>query len=200
MGQSLKPGTGTGTGAVDAARVQALILRARLAVARVGAPACVAAALCVAGVAAWAWLLPQRAAHARLMAQPLPTPASLLAQQPAVPPPSANQNLADFYAALGEKRHAEQQVRTLFDLAAKAGLALNQGEYKSSYDKASRVSTYQVTLPVKGGYQPLWQFAMNGLRDMPFAALDEVSFRRETIADPVVEARLRFTLYLKDAP
>lgn len=185
---------------IDAAGMQALALRARLALARLGAPACVAAALCVAGLAAWAWLLPQRAAHARLMAQPLPTPASLLAQQPAVPPPSANQNLADFYAMLGEQRHAEQQVRMLFDLAARSGLALKQGEYKTGYDKASRVSTYQVTLPVKGGYQPLWQFAMQGLRDMPFAALDEVSFRRETIAEPVVEARLRFTFYLKDAP
>jgi len=182
----------------NAASLQALALRGQLALARAGAPACVAAVLCVAGVAAWAWLLPQRAAQARVMAQPLPTPASLLAQQPVAAPPSANQNLADFYAVLGEKRHAEQQVRTLFDLAAKSGLALNQGEYKSAYDKASRVSTYQIVLPVKGGYQPLWQFAMQGLRDMPFASLDEVSFRRDAIAEPVVEARLRFTLYLKD--
>ena len=60
------------------------------------------------------------------------------------------------------------------------------------------MSTYQIVLPVKGGYQPLWQFAMQGLRDMPFASLDEVSFRRDAIAEPVVEARLRFTLYLKD--
>lgn len=184
--------------AFNAASLQALALRGQLALARAGAPACVAAVLCVAGVAAWAWLLPQRAAQARVMAQPLPTPASLLAQQPVAAPPSANQNLADFYAVLGDKRHAEQQVRTLFDLAAKSGLVLNQGEYKSAYDKASRVSTYQIVLPVKGGYQPLWQFAMQGLRDMPFASLDEVSFRRDAIAEPVVEARLRFTLYLKD--
>jgi hypothetical protein len=182
----------------NAASLQALALRGQLALARAGAPACVAAVLCVAGMAAWVWLLPQRAAQARVMAQPLPTPASLLAQSPVAEPPSANQNLADFYAVLGDKRHAEQQVRTLFDLAAKSGLALNQGEYKSAYDKASRVSTYQIVLPVKGAYQPLWQFAMQGLRDMPFASLDEVSFRRDAIAEPVVEARLRFTLYLKD--
>ena len=105
----------------DAASLQALALRAQLALARAGAPACVAAVLCVAGVAAWAWLLPQRAAQARVMAQPLPTPASLLAHSPVAEPPSANQNLADFYAVLGEKRHAEQQVRTLFDLATNRG-------------------------------------------------------------------------------
>jgi len=194
MGHPMKtPGN-----AMNAAGMQALVLRGQLALARIGAPACAAVVLCAAGVAAWTWLLPQRAAQARVMAQPLPTPASLLARQPAAAPPSANQNLADFYAVLGEKRHAEQQVRLLFDLAAKSGLALNQGEYKSAYDKTSRVSTYQIVLPVKGGYQPLWQFAMQGLRDMPFASLDEVSFRRDAIAEPVVEARLRFTLYLKD--
>lgn len=173
----------------------ALALRARLMLLRVGAPACVAIALCVAGVAAWAWLLPQRASQARVMATPLPAPATLVAP-PA--PPSANQNLAGFYEALGEKRYAEQQVKVLFDLAAKSNLTLSQGEYKAAYDKASRVSTYQIILPVKGAYQSIWQFSMQALREMPFASLDEVGFRRDTIADANVEARLRFTLYLKD--
>ncbi|MYM65266.1 hypothetical protein GTP45_00275 [Pseudoduganella sp. FT55W] len=176
--------------------VAALLLRARIAVLRLGIPACVAIALCIAGVAAWAWLLPQRAAQARVMAQPLPAPSALVTPPP---PPSANQNLAAFYDTLGEKRYAEQQVKVLFDLAAKSSLVLNQGEYKAGYDKASRVSTYQIILPVKGPYQSIWQFAMQGLRAMPYASLDEVGFRRDTIADPTVEARLRFTLYLKDA-
>lgn len=174
----------------------ALALRIRLALARIGAPACVALLLCVAGVAAWAWLLPQRARQAQVMAQPLPAPSTLVAPPP---PPSANQNLAGFYEVLGERRYAEQQVKLLFDLAAKTGLTLAQGEYKSAYDKASGVSTYQIVLPVKGQYGAIWQFAMQSLSAMPFAALDEVSFRREAIADPLVEARLRFTLYLKDA-
>jgi hypothetical protein len=180
---------------MGAANARALALRARLALLRLGAPACVAIALCVSGAAAWAWLLPQRAAQARVMARPLPTPSSLVT---APPPPSANQNLADFYQVLGEKRYAEQQVKVLFDLAAKSNLVLSQGEYKSAYDKASRVGTYQIILPVKGPYQAIWQFAMQGLREMPFASLDEIGFRRDTIADATVEARLRFTLYLKD--
>ncbi|WP_229258283.1 hypothetical protein [Duganella rivi] len=182
--------------ALNQVNVAALLLRARIAVLRLGIPACVAIALCIAGVAAWAWLLPQRAAQARVMAQPLPAPSALVTPPP---PPSANQNLAAFYDTLGEKRYAEQQVKVLFDLAAKSSLVLNQGEYKAGYDKASRVSTYQIILPVKGPYQSIWQFAMQGLRAMPYASLDEVGFRRDTIADPTVEARLRFTLYLKDA-
>lgn len=181
-------------GAMSNVNVAALLLRARIALLRVGAPACVAALLCAAGVASWAWLLPQRAEQVRVMARPLPAPSTLVTPPP---PPSANQNLAAFYDVLGEKRHAEQQVKVLFDLAAKSSLVLSQGEYKAAYDKASRVSTYQIILPVKGPYQSIWQFTMQGLRDMPFASLDEVAFRRDTIAEPTVEARLRFTLYLK---
>lgn len=176
-------------------QLAAWLLRGRLALQRAGAPLCVAALLLLAGVAGWLWLLPQRAAHLQRMAQPLPTPAALVAP---VPPPSANQNLADFYAVLGQQRYAEQQVKLLFDLAAKNGLTLNQGEYKTTRDAASGVSTYQIILPVRGSYTAIWKFALQALRAMPFAALDEVAFRRETIADATVEARLRLTLYLKD--
>jgi hypothetical protein len=174
-----------------------LLLAVRLFAMRAGAGTCVAIALLVAGLVTWAWLLPQRAALQEELARPLPAPSALV-QAP--PPPSANENLALFYATLGEKRYAEQQVKTLFDLAGKSGLTLAHGEYKFGYDKASRVTTYQIALPVKGPYRNIWQFALGALAAVPFAALDEVSLRRDTIADPTVEARLRFTLYLKDAP
>ncbi|WP_338758443.1 hypothetical protein [Massilia sp. METH4] len=174
-----------------------LMLALRLYAMRAGGGACLAVALLAAGLGTWAWLLPQRAALQEELARPLPTAASL-AEAP--PPPSANENLSLFYATLGEKHHAEQQVKTLFDLAGKAGLTLNHGEYKFAHDKASGVTTYQITLPVKGAYRNIWQFALEALAALPFAALDEVSFRRDTIADPVVEARLRITLFLKEAP
>nr|WP_314539736.1 hypothetical protein [uncultured Massilia sp.] len=107
-------------------------------------------------------------------------------------------NLAAFYGTLGERRHAEQQVRTLFALAEKSGLTLRQGEYKSARDRNAGVTTYQVNLPVKGSYAAIWQFAMAALRAIPFAALDDISFRREAIGDTAVEARVRLTLYLRD--
>ena len=175
--------------------VSALLLRARLAVSRVGAGACIAMALCVLGAGAWAWLIPQRAVQQLALARPLPVPSALVA---VAPPPSANENLALFHDTLGEKRYSEQHVKVLFGLAAKAGLSLNQGEYKFAYDKASRVTTYQIVLPVKGSYPAIWQFALEALRALPFAALDDIGFRRENVNDAQVEARMRLTLYLKD--
>ncbi len=177
--------------------LSAVLLDVRLRLLRAGPAAVLCGALLLAGVALWAWLLPQRAAQLEEMARPLPAPSTLAE---AAPPPTANENLAAFYAALGEKRHAEQQVKVLFDLAAKMGLVLDHGEYKFGYDKGAQVATYQITLPVKGPYGKIWQFTLQALAAMPFAALDDVNFRRDTIAETTVDARLRFTLYLKEQP
>ena len=149
-------------------------------------------------------LLAERAARQKASAAGPAAPAVMAtAATPAAPvvqPAPAIDNLDAFYAALGPRRYAEQQVRTLFALAAKNGLSLSQGEYKTGYDRNARVTTYQVNLPVKGGYGAIWQFAMGALREIPFASLDEINFRRDGIQDPSVEARLRLTLYLNDVP
>jgi hypothetical protein len=129
----------------------------------------------------------------------VPSPVPAVAA-PAVPGAPSADKLDAFYAALGPRRYAGQQVKTLFALAAKNGLSLSQGEYKTGYDRNARVTTYQVNLPVKGSYGAIWQFAFGALRAIPFASLDDIGFRRDTIGDPSVEARLRFTLYLKDVP
>jgi len=178
-------------------RLAPVLLEARLRLLRAGPAATLCGVLLLAGAVLWAWLLPQRAALREELARPLPAPSALVQ---AAPPPTANENLAAFYAALGEQRHAEQQVKVLFDLAAKSQLVLEHGEYKTAYDKGARVATYQIILPVKGPYRNIWQFALQALVAMPFAALDEVGFRRDTIAEPAVDARLRFTLYLKEQP
>lgn len=176
-----------------------LALRARLAVAALGPFLCGACVLLLAGAAAVAWLLPQRALQAQRHAVAL----ELARMPPPVDKPApviANENLALFQATLGEKRYAEQQVKTLFALAAKSGLSLSQGDYKSAYERNARLHTYQVTLPVKGSYGAIWKFAMLSLRAIPFASLDEISFKRDNIGEPALEARVRMTFYLSDLP
>ncbi|MEO7576081.1 MAG: hypothetical protein ABIT83_00555 [Massilia sp.] len=180
--------------------VGALMLRVRLGAARLGPLACGALLLCVAGAAALAWLLPQRALQQRQHAVVVGLAALPPPPAPLPPPVSANENLALFYDVLGEQRYAEQQVKTLFGLASKAGLSLSQGEYKSSYDKHAHVHAYQVTLPVKGSYNAIWQFGLLALRAIPFASLDEISFKRDNIGNANVEARMRLTIYLSDQP
>lgn len=137
----------------------------------------------------------QYAEARRQAALPPPAPGTL-----APPPPSADQNLAHFHASLGERGKVERQLKTLFALAEKNGLALRQGEYRSSQDRAGRFLTYQITLPVTGRYGAIWQFAFDALRALPHASLDDVGFRRDAIGSELVEARLRLTLYLAATP
>lgn len=130
--------------------------------------------------------------QAATAADPVPAPAPVQA------PVQVPDNLTAFYGALGARGTAEQQVKTLFSLATKSGLVLRQGEYKPGYDRNAKVYTYQVNLPVKGSYAAIWQFAMAALRTIPFASLDEITFRRDGIGDATVDARLKLTLYLRD--
>jgi hypothetical protein len=189
-------------------RLAGLLLRLRLSLLRAGPVALGAAVVSLLAAATLAGLLhallqeererealQARAAQATQAARTVKAGAGGASQAPALAPPD---NLDAFYAALGQRRTAEQQVRTLFTLAAKSGLVLSQGEYKSAWDRNARVHTYQVTLPVKGRYAAIWQFALAALRAVPFAALDDISFRRDSIGEPTVEARLRMTFYLSD--
>jgi hypothetical protein len=189
-------------------RFAGLALRLRLALLRAGPVMLGVLAVLLVSAAALTWLVhalfQQQAERDALRARAMAASQAAKAPKAEAGGPAALSaapidNLDAFYAALGQRRNAEQQVRTLFDLAAKSGLVLSQGEYKSAWDRNARVHTYQVNLPVKGSYAAIWQFALAALRALPFAALDDVSFRRDSIGDPVVEARLRLTFYLADA-
>jgi hypothetical protein len=176
-----------------------LSLRLQLALRRAD-PLLVGAALLLAAVlAAFGWTLHARQQvqqeRVRFEAQPARRAAAPGIEAAAAPAPD---RLAAFNGALGERAQAEQQLRTLFALAARHGLELRQGEYKPAWDRNAQLYTYQVDLPVKGSYEAVWQFALAALRAIPFAALDDISFRRDGVRDAAVEARLRLTLYLRD--
>ncbi|QOL49552.1 hypothetical protein [Massilia litorea] len=177
-------------------------LRVRLALRATNPVTFAALLLCGAGLAALAWVLPAREAleleRARARrAAALPPPVVVV---PLAPESGALENLALFRSALGRQRDVEPGLKTLFALAAKSGLVLRQGEYKRGVDRNANLHTYQIDLPVKGSYAQVWRFALLALRALPYASLDDVSFKRDSIGATAIEARLRLTLYLLDAP
>ena len=178
-------------------------LRLQIALSAASPVALGALVLCIGAAVALAWLVPARALldEQAVVAQQVSSVAALPAAPVVLAPPATDEHhLALFYGTLGERRHTEQQVKALFALAAKSGLVLRQGEYKAAFERNARLHTYQVTMPVKGSYGAIWQFALGALRAIPFAALDEISFKRDAIGDAQVEARLRLTLYLSERP
>lgn len=194
-------------GAMSAGRgVAGAWLRLRLAARRISSASWAAALLLVVGCAALGWLVPARQQleeereRARRAAATPPAVAAGGAGMAAMANAGPAANLALFHAALGSQRDVEPGVKTLFRLAANTGLVLRQGEYKRGFERNAQLHTYQVSLPLKGSYAQVWQFAFLALRALPFASLDEVSFRRDAIGETVVEGRLRLTFYLQDAP
>ena len=176
----------------------AFLLRARLLLRRIDPLVTLVILLLLASAAAQVALIPARrdldrqfeAARSAARAPLPPRPA------PRAAPPSSDQNLELFRATLGERRGTPRQLEEVFALAARHGLTLEQGEYRSAQDRNAGVVTYQVNLPVRGSYGAIWQFAMDVLRALPHASLDDVAFRRDSVNDAGVEARLRLTFYL----
>jgi hypothetical protein len=174
------------------------LLRLRLALSLFGTGPVLAGALLAAAALLWLGLLPGMSARvadetrtlARLRALPVP--------KPVVPAPVlAAGRLADFYAGLGDSAHTGEIVMRLFEAAAATGVTLDKAEYKPGHDAPGRFDTYTIVLPVKGDYARLRQFSEKVLVTVPYAALDDMRFKRNSANDPGIEANLLFTAFLR---
>jgi Tfp pilus assembly protein PilO len=110
------------------------------------------------------------------------------------------EQLANFYGAFPAIETAPDLLDKIYRAAAHRGLTLMQGEYRTKHERSSLLTRYQIALPVTGPYTQVREFIAEVLRKIPFVALDNVSFQRERIGEPVVEARINMTLYLGAAP
>jgi hypothetical protein len=108
----------------------------------------------------------------------------------------SEQRLQQFYRTLGETHYVEQQVDTLIALAHKNGLDIIAADYQFAENKPGLFNTYTVTMPIQGPYAMVRQFCNQALIAIPFATLDELSFKRSAIANQIIETRVRFILYL----
>jgi hypothetical protein len=108
----------------------------------------------------------------------------------------AETGLTAFYKSLPPEQSATKLLDKIYKSASNASLHLDQGEYKFIRGKAGHLGNYQVTLPVKGSYVQVRKFIAKVLNGLPTAALDGVSFRRESIGGSDLEAKIQFTIYL----
>ena len=154
------------------------------------------------GITGWLWLVPRLQTeihHQKPLLLRLQNESTRITSAlPRTHSPDA-QRLAKFYDALGDTASAEQPLKILFAIAARNGLTLTQADYQSTVDHSGKYSTYQIILPVKAPYPAIRAFCEQVLLAIPYAALEEIRFKRETIASPTLEAQLRLRLFLRDA-
>ena len=109
---------------------------------------------------------------------------------------TASERLAKFRAVLGVRADLDQHMRKIYDAARKRKLELDIGEYRLVTDAAGGFQRYQIQLPIDGVFSGIQGFSQQVLLDLPFAALESMTFQRESIDAPIVEGQLRFVLFL----
>jgi Tfp pilus assembly protein PilO len=81
-----------------------------------------------------------------------------------------------------------------------AGLSIDTGKYDVAASRNGAVTRYHVGFPVTGPYPAVRSFIDQVLKEVPTASISELSIERKNVADGVVEANIRLTLFTRGAP
>jgi hypothetical protein len=105
-------------------------------------------------------------------------------------------DLGAFYSALAQPAQVPDLLRRLHRAAAGQGLAVEQAEYRPLPDPNGKLTRYQILLPAKGTYPQVRRFLAQAGRTLPALALDGVAFQRQQVGDEMLEAQVKFTLFV----
>lgn len=104
---------------------------------------------------------------------------------------------AEFEAGLPLAAGALQALRHIHRSAAEHDVVLSTGEYRLVDESGGRLQRYQITLPANGTYPDLRAWMADVLNELPTMALDELSLKRNAVGESQVQARVRWSFYLK---
>ena len=113
---------------------------------------------------------------------------------------SPQQQLAEFERRFSGEKSITAALGRLHAAARRQGVQLDQAEFKFASDAREPLSRYTVVLPVKADYRALRRFTHDAVQELPGLAMEEVNLRRSDPKSPVLEAQLRFVLFLTKAP
>lgn len=166
---------------------------------RAGWPAALGVALVLAAVLGGPLLVdPMRAETETLNAQAARQRAER-STRPADPAQRAREQAAAFVAELPEAPAALAAVQDLHQLAQAHGVRLASGEYRLLPESGQRWQRYQITLPAQASELALRRWVAEALNRWPNLALDDWSASREQAGQEQVQARVRWSFYLRQA-
>jgi Tfp pilus assembly protein PilO len=116
------------------------------------------------------------------------------------PDPAAEQaaRLAELQRDLPDAAAALQVLPLIHRAAQAHGVVLASGEYRLLPEgKAGTLARYQITLPASGSYPALRAWTAEVLNAQPSLAMEELSLSRPTSGETTLQARVRWSLYLK---
>jgi len=111
-------------------------------------------------------------------------------------PKTPTDKLNAFYGFLPPSNHIADLLEKIYGAADRQKLKLEQGEYRAVRDNVTRLTHYQVMLPVKGTYPQVRKFVAAALAEVPNLSLESIQFERQKIGDSTVDAKVKLVLYL----
>jgi hypothetical protein len=100
--------------------------------------------------------------------------------------------------SLPSHRTLPQSLSAIFAMAREMDVILDMGDYRYIRNHGEAFGRYQVELPVISDYPTVRALVARLMNDMPYVALDDISFTREAADSEVVEARIRLTIFLAE--
>lgn len=114
------------------------------------------------------------------------------------PKMSGSQALKIFYAFFPNTDSTPFWIGEVVQAAVKHGVEINGTEYRMDREKEVKLARYEMVLPVRGQYPHVRGFVADSLRAVPAMALVDVAIKRESVESELLEANLKFNLYLSE--
>ena len=100
-------------------------------------------------------------------------------------------------AALPTRGQIPAVIGLVLQQAQQAGVPLDVGHYAFVPAKSGGVGRYELEFPVHASYPQVRDFINRTLTAIPAAGLDKLRIERKTVADQVVNADVRFVVFVR---
>jgi len=108
---------------------------------------------------------------------------------------SAADKVAAVYDFLKKDEETTDWLAKLHGIGIATGVQLKSAHYRSDKTEG-RIRRYEMVLPVSGSYGQIRDFLQRALVEVPVMSVDQLTLKRESRNDGVVQAELRLTLHM----
>ncbi|BCT66645.1 hypothetical protein [Nitrosospira sp. NRS527] len=177
------------------------LLRARWQTARLGTPGKIGFGLMIFSVVFFiVAVLPRRAESSALMGK-AEAMKVLMQTKPAMTPGrkiQGDEALQAFYAFFPHIDSSPFWIKELVQVAGQHNVEVNGSDYRMVREKNWKLARYEMALPIRGKYSQVRGFVADALRAVPAMALVDIAIKREGVESELLEASLKFNLYLSE--
>jgi hypothetical protein len=111
-----------------------------------------------------------------------------------------SQGLQLFYEFFPKVDSTPFWINEVVQSATEHAVEIDGTEYRMVREKDVKLARYEMLVPVRGRYAQVRGFIADALRSVPPMALVDVAIKREGVESELLDANLKFNLYLSEGP